>query len=256
MDINLMVINAGNTRVAIGVFVGGELQHVARVGASERENWPGVIAEAWKLIEKADSPAIAGASVNPGVAEPIEHQIEKTTGTKVQWIGRDIDLPMRVLTDAPAETGADRVANIAAAYEQMQKACVVVDAGTAITVDCCNDQGEFLGGAIAPGVMLQLEALHSRTAKLPMVAPAAPESAFGRNTADAIRNGVFHGVRGMVKELVETYATELGNWPEIIATGGDAHLLFDNWELIHAVSPDLTLYGIALAYVNHQVKHG
>jgi type III pantothenate kinase len=133
MDIDLMVINAGNTRVAIGVFVAGELKHVARVASGERENWAGVIAEAWKLIADAESPAIAGASVNPGVAEPLEHTIEKISGTKVQWIGREIDLPMRVLTDAPGETGADRVANIAAAYEQMQKACVVVDAGTAIS---------------------------------------------------------------------------------------------------------------------------
>ena len=69
-------------------------------------------------------------------------------------------------------------------------------------------------------------------------------------------NGVYHGIRGMVKEVVENYATELGTWPDIIATGGDAQKLFEGWELLHAIAPDLTLYGIALAYTNHHIKHG
>jgi type III pantothenate kinase len=132
----------------------------------------------------------------------------------------------------------------------------VVDAGTAITVDCCNDAGEFLGGAIAPGVAMQLDALHERTARLPRVAFAAPSGSFGNSTEQAILHGVFHGVRGMVKELAESYATSLGYWPDIIATGGDAQVLFADWELVHAVAPDLTLYGMALAYANHHIKHG
>jgi type III pantothenate kinase len=164
-----------------------------------------------------------------------------------------------VLTDNPEQTGMDRVLNVAAAYEQIGHACVVVDAGTAITVDVCNDAGEFLGGAIAPGVKLQLDALHAGTAQLPQLDPsqfAAPSGAIGRSTAQAMLHGVYHGIRGMVKELAENYATELGRWPEIVATGGDAARLFTDWELIHAISPDLTLYGIALAYAEHHIKHG
>ena len=120
----------------------------------------------------------------------------------------------------------------------------LVDAGTAVTVDCCNDKGEFLGGAIAPGVDMMLTALHERTAKLPQVDLATPQGVFGRSTKEAIRQGVYFGVRGMVRELVENYATELGSWPELIATGGDAQKLFEGWELVHAISPDLTLYGV------------
>jgi type III pantothenate kinase len=145
---------------------------------------------------------------------------------------------------------------VAAAYEQMAKACVVVDAGTAVTVDCCNDTGDFLGGAIAPGARTMLQSLHEKTARLPQVELAVPSGAFGKNTREAMLQGVYHGVRGMVRELVEQYATELGNWPDIIATGGDAQMLFEGWELIHAVSPDLTLYGIALAFAEHHIKHG
>ncbi|MGB7161255.1 MAG: type III pantothenate kinase [Tepidisphaeraceae bacterium] len=256
MDINLLVLNAGNSRLAIGVFVAGELTYVSRVAHDQRSEWPARIKEAWEKIAELDSAAVAGATVNPPLIEPLEHAVEQATGEKVQWVGRDIDLPIKVLTDEPAETGVDRVLNVAAAYEQMGKACVVVDAGTAVTVDVCNDTGDFLGGAIAPGASVQLDALHDKTAKLPRVTLDVPKSPFGKNTQDAIRMGVYHGIRGLVKELAENYATELGFWPDIIATGGDAPKLFENWELVHAIAPDLTLYGIALAFTNHHIKHG
>jgi type III pantothenate kinase len=256
MDINLLVLNVGNTRLSIGVFVAGELQYSARVAHAQRGEWAARIAEAWEKIKDHDAPAVAGASVNPPLVEPLEHAVKQATGTEVQWVGRGIDLPIKVLTDEPAQTGVDRVLNVAAAYEQMGKACVVVDAGTAVTVDVCNDVGDFLGGAIAPGAQTQLAALHEKAAKLPRVELAAPKQPIGKTTAEAIQLGVYHGIRGMVKELVETYATEQGTWPDIIATGGDAPVLFENWELVHAIAPDLTLYGIALAYANHHIKHG
>jgi type III pantothenate kinase len=254
MDVNLLVINVGNSRLALGTFVAGQLEYVKRIPHENREDWAGAIAEAWRLIADTHEPSVAGASVNPPLVEAVEHAVSQATGHNVEWIGTDIPLPIKVLTDKPEQTGVDRVLNLAAAYEQMGKACVVVDAGTAITVDCCNDAGEFLGGAIAPGVALQLAALREKTAKLPEVKFDVPAGAFGRNTDQAILHGVFYGVRGMVKELVEQYATDLGNWPDIIATGGDSQKLFENWELIHAVSPDLIFYGIALAYVNHEAK--
>jgi len=255
MDINLLVINVGNSRTAIGVFVSGALEHVARVAHEDRTNLPIQIAEAWNKIKDLEDPSVAGASVNPAAMESIEHAVPQATGTKVQWVGSELDLPIKVLTDAPDETGVDRVLNIAAAFEQMGKACVVADAGTALTVDVCDDNGNFLGGAIAPGASLMLQSLKDRTAKLPLVELAAPESPIGKNTTQAMLAGVHTGIRGMVKELVETYATELGHWPDLICTGGDAEVLFNNWELVHAVSPDLTLYGIALAYSNHHIKH-
>jgi type III pantothenate kinase len=246
----------GNSRLSIGVFEAGELKYATRIGHDQRNDWPGRIEEAWKRIVGKENASVVGASVNPAAAEPLEHAVNQATGQRVEWIGRDVDLPVKVLTEQPNETGVDRVLNIAAAYEQMGKACVVVDAGTAVTVDCCSDKGEFLGGSISPGVSMMLDVLHEKTARLPRVQFHAPEGAFGRTTAGAIEQGVYHGIRGMVKELVENYATELGFWPDIIATGGDAQQLFDGWELIHAIAPDLTLYGIALAYANHHIKHG
>jgi type III pantothenate kinase len=256
MDINLMVLNVGNSRLAIGVFEAGELTHVTRIAHDQRSDWPAQLADAWKRIEGKDGAAVAGASVNPAVMEHLEVAVEEATGRKVEWIGREIELPIKVKTAQPGETGVDRVLTVAAAYEQLNKACVVVDAGTAVTVDCCNDAGDFLGGSIAPGAAMQLDALHERTAKLPRVDLATPTDPFGKSTAGAIQQGVYFGIRGMVKELVENYATELGTWPDLIATGGDAGRLFDGWELVHAIAPDLTLYGIALAYTEHHIKHG
>jgi type III pantothenate kinase len=255
MEINLLVLNLGNSRLAMGAFAAGELTRVQRIAHTQRGDWAGAIGDLWKQIEGRDA-AIVAASVNPALDSALEDVVEQATGRRIVWVGKDLELPIAVLTDEPELTGVDRVLNIAAAYEQMGNACVVVDAGTAITIDACNDSGEFLGGAIAPGASLMLQALHDKTAALPRVELAKPEDPWGKNTEQAILHGVYFGIRGMVKELVENYATALGQWPDIIATGGDAQKLFGDWDLIHAISPDLTLYGIALAYTNHHIKHG
>ena len=254
MDINLVVLNLGNSRLAMGLFSAGELTKLQRLTTDAPASWDAAIAQLWAEFSSGDA-AVVAASVNPRLDVALEDAVEKATGRRLVWVGRDIELPIAVLTEEPERTGVDRVVTMAAAFEQMGNACVVVDAGTAITVDVCNDSGEFLGGAIAPGARMMLDALHEKTAQLPRVELAVPEDAWGKETESAILHGVYHGIRGLVKELVENYATALGQWPEVIATGGDANALFAGWELIHAISPDLTLYGIALAYANHHLKH-
>ena len=257
MEINLTVLSLGNSRLAVGTFRAGQLLPVRRVANEQSGEWVAAIAEAWQEIAGRENATILAASVNPALDAALERAVDEAANRRLLWVGRDIEPPIKVLTDPPENTGIDRVLNIAAAHEQMGGACVVVDAGTAITVDCCNDAGDFVGGAIAPGARLQLDALHEHTAKLPAVATfAAPSEPFGRSTEQAMLHGVYHGIRGMVKELVENYATELGRWPDLIATGGDAATLFTDWELVHAIAPDLTLYGIALAYAEHHIKQG
>ncbi|HZZ43522.1 MAG TPA: type III pantothenate kinase [Tepidisphaeraceae bacterium] len=254
-DINLLTLNVGNSRLGVAVFIAGELQYSNRIPHTQRADWPGILAEAWARIANLEDPAIAAASVNPPLNEPLEQAIHSIAGKKIEWVGKDLDLPVKVLTESPSTTGVDRVLNIAAAYEQMQKACIVVDAGTAITIDVCNDAGEFLGGAIAPGASLQLASLHRHTAQLPLVPFETPTDPIARSTDQAILHGVYHGIRGMLKELVELYATHLGHWPDVIATGGDSPKLFADSELLHAISPDLIFYGIANAYTEHHIKH-
>ena len=146
MDINLLTLNVGNSRLAIGVFAAGELQYSVRVSHEQRNEWPGRLAEAWARIKDLDQPAVVGATVNPALIEPLEHAVQQATKQEVQWVGREVDLPIKVLTDKPEETGVDRVLNIAAAYEQLGKACVVVDAGTATPAEIA---GLDLEGALA-----------------------------------------------------------------------------------------------------------
>jgi type III pantothenate kinase len=256
MEINLVVLNVGNSRLALAPFVAGEIGPVTRVPLDQRDQWERHVRQAWEQVRLRENAAVVAASVNPPMERAVEDVVHAVANRRVVWVGKDLDLPIPVKTENPEETGADRVLNIAAAYEQLGNSCIVVDAGTAVTVDFCNDAGVFLGGAIFPGVQMMLDALHEKTAKLPKVEFAPPNEPIGRSTQEAIRHGVYHGIRGTVKELAENYATELGRWPEIIATGGDAPKLFTDWELIHAISPDLTLYGIALAYAEHHIKHG
>lgn len=256
MEINLTVLNLGNSRLAVGAFVAGELGEVTRVPLDHPEAWTDAIARSWRAIEGRENATVVAASVNSKMDGVIADAVERVADRRVVWVGKDLEFPVPVLTDHPERTGVDRVLNVAAAYEQIGKACVVIDAGTAITVDLCDDQGRFAGGAIAPGVRMMLDALHERTAGLPRVPFAVPSDPVGRSTEQAILHGVYHGVRGMVKELVENYATELGAWPEVIASGGDAAALFAEWELVHAIAPNLTLYGMAMAYAEHHIKHG
>src|SRR5690349_4126707 len=179
MEINLLVLNLGNSRLGIGVFSAGELEYSTRLPHAQRGDWAAAIREAWRRIADRTQPAVAAAGVDPPLVAPLEQAVREAAGGQhVQWVGRDLDLPIKVLTEQPDQTGVDRVLNVAAAYEQMGKACVVVDAGTAVTVDCCNDNGDFLGGAIAPGAAMQLGALHEGTAKLPAVALARPAGPF------------------------------------------------------------------------------
>jgi type III pantothenate kinase len=253
MDISLLALGVGNSRLAVGVFTADELQHVVRVPLSG--DLAGALGDELKRIPGADGRIVVAASVSPPFNSRVSEIVKTVTGQTVQWIGPDIDVPIEVATQKPAETGIDRILNVAAAFEQLGKACIVVDAGTALTVDCCNDNGDFLGGAILPGMSMMLDALAEKTAGVGRVTFAVPTGPIGDSTSAAVSHGVYYAIRGLVREMAENYATQVGQWPEIIATGGDAAQLFEGWELIHAISPDLGLYGIALAYADHHIRH-
>jgi len=150
----------------------------------------------------------------------------------------------------------DRVCAAAAAYDKIQQACAVVDFGTAVTVDLVDDEGTFIGGAILPGLKLQLRALHEHTAQLPTVDPAFPELPYGRDTIEAMQTGVCRGMAGAVRGLVEGYATHLNRWPQVIATGGDAALMAPYCDFLDNVVSDLTLRGAGLAYTKYLADAG
>ncbi|NLW86204.1 MAG: type III pantothenate kinase [Planctomycetes bacterium] len=200
---------------------------------------------------------VAAASVNAVGTKALEAAVLEHLQQDVLLVGRDLPLPMQVDVEAPDKVGADRVCAAVAAFDRLGVACVVADFGSAITVDCVNDEGVFLGGAIMPGLRMSIKALHEQTSMLPLVEPVNPDWVYGKNTSQAIAGGVVFGARGALKELIESYATELGHWPTVIATGGDATLVVGDVNesgLVQAIVPDLVLRGAAMAYYNTLAK--
>jgi len=150
--------------------------------------------------------------------------------------------------DNPREVGADRVVNAAAAHHLYGGPVIVIDMGTATTFDVVSADGDYLGGAIAPGVGIASEALWVRTAKLPRVELVRPKQAIGRNTVTAIQSGIVFGYLGLIEGIVARMRRELGEETKVIATGGYANVIGPETPVIQEINPDLTLIGLRLVH--------
>lgn len=194
---------------------------------------------------------IVAASVNAPALKALEAAAAESIRQDVLVVGRDLPLPISTKLAHPDKIGVDRLCCAAAAFDHLGGACVVADFGTAITIDCVNDDGLFLGGVILPGLRASAAVLHSATDQLPEVELTDPTWVYGGDTREAIVGGIVYGARGALRERVEAYATELGVWPTVILTGGDAHLICPNpgeEGLVQAVVDDLVVRGAAIAY--------
>lgn len=195
--------------------------------------------------------AIVIASVVPDALKQLRKYVRGKTGGNALVVGETIPLPIDVgVADAKA-IGVDRVCAAFAAYDQLQTACTVVDFGTAVTVDLIDDEGTLVGGAILPGLRLQLRALHEHTAQLPSVEPGFPEAPYGRDTAEAMQTGVCRGLVGAVRTLVEGYAESLNRWPQLVATGGDLALIAPHCDFLDTLAEHLVLRGVGVAYTSY-----
>jgi type III pantothenate kinase len=247
-NLALIAIAVGNTRTHIGLFLDDELENITHLHNDDRAGAVECVTRHWKSAEAASRQVLAMASVNDSAAKQLSSVIEDQLGEEVFKVGEDLPVPIGLSLDPESTTGVDRLLNAAAAWELLKQACIVVDAGTAVTVDFVDGEGVFHGGAIAPGLTMQLDALANSTDALPEMPFALPEGKpFGSNTAAAMQRGVFFGVRGLVWKLVEEYAAAYGAFPLVVATGGDAEVLFKNDEIVNRVIPELELRGIALA---------
>lgn len=242
--INLLAISVGNTRTRIGAFVDGHLAETATFANKRNGKISDSLDQAYAPLKGKDA-MILLSSVNPPVANWVEQEVSAHLKRSITRVERDLPIPIGRQLDPEAIVGEDRLLNAAAAFDVLKQACVVVDAGTAITIDFIDGAGTFHGGAIAPGAQLMLDSLHQRTAQLPEVEFARPAEPIGHSTMEAMRSGVFHGLRGMVHELVECFAESVGRYPLVVATGGDADLLFRDDQRVDRVVPDLGLMGIA-----------
>ncbi len=247
----LLAVNVGNTRTALGRFQGGRLAESTSLVNTDRG---AIVREAGAMVGRNESgermPIVVG-SVNAAVSEPLSSELDDLDVTEVRRAGAgDLVIPIGRQLDPESIVGVDRLLNAAAAYAMLKQACVLIDAGTAVTVDFVDGAGTFHGGAILPGFRMQLRALHEGTALLPELSPGRPAEGefFGANTASAMLHGVYYGIRGAVRLLIERYAEAYQAYPLILATGGDAHLLFDDDELIERVVDDLALQGLRVTW--------
>lgn len=245
MKINLLAINVGNCRTQLGTFIDNQLADSGAVDNNQIASFKSRISSAFEPLAEQQDAVVMLASVEPEVAGQIATLVPQVLGRKIVRVEEDVVIPIGRQLDSKTMVGDDRLLNAAAAFEVLKQACIVVDAGTAITVDFVDGTGTFHGGAIGPGASMMLAALHDRTAMLPQVELRRPKEPMGHNTTEAIRAGVYYGLRGMVRELVEVYAERAGVYPMVVATGGDAQLLFDCYDLVDRIVPDLTLLGMA-----------
>lgn len=175
-------------------------------------------------------------------------------GTEALVVGEpNVRIGMIVDIDRPGEIGADRLVNAVAAWEKYGQALIIIDFGTATTFDAVNADGHYIGGVIAPGINLSMEALHRAAAKLPNVAVARPERVIGRNTEQAMQSGIFWGYIGAIEGLVSRIRREYGGPMHVTATGGLAPLFASGTEVIEAQDPDLTIAGLRLIYTRNEL---
>lgn len=241
-----LAIDIGNTNIHIGIFEDDALHS----SYSVKSDFP--LPENLEIILNpvvlAKPQAVVISSVNPKAEVFVVEYIQKHFFVNPQFIGKDILVPMPVLTDQPEKVGVDRLVNALAAYEKTNICTIVVDAGTAITIDVINDDGAFMGGIIAPGMGISSKALHHFTALLPEITIEKPKNVLEKNTKGAINSGIYWGTVGMISRLINMLCDELKCQPAIIATGGDAQLLAPEIPQITAVIPSLTLEGIKIVY--------
>ena len=196
----------------------------------------------------ADIEALVVSCVVPALAQEYDQLIARYLGGRGAMVGPDIRTGMPIRIDNPRELGADRLVNAVAAYQRIGGACIAVDFGTAVNYDVVSAAGEYLGGVIAPGIEISLEALSQRAAALPRIRLEAPASAIGRGTLSAIQSGVIFGYAGQVDGLVGRLREELGEEAPTIATGGFAAIIAPHCEQIDEVDDLLTLTGLRLIW--------
>jgi type III pantothenate kinase len=242
----LLVIDIGNTSIALGIWDHGDIRAAATVACPEFDSIREVITDLWK--ELGASRGIVACSVVPARLEQLKTIAADVTGEQVLVVGDDLPVPIEAKIEKPESVGMDRLCCAAAAYAAEGRSCAVADLGTAITVDCVDDAGHFIGGAILPGLGLQAGVLAERTALLPQISIERPSGPLGQDTEQAIRSGIFHGSIGAIRQLVESYSAILGHWPALFLTGNDAPLIGESLEIADRMVPNLCLRGVALAY--------
>lgn len=248
----LLVIDVGNTNTVLALLEGEVVHTTWRVSSAfSTTDEVGLQLTQLLALKGHHADQVTGVIIScvvPEVLYALEKASRRYLDCEPLIVGRGIKTGMRVRTDNPREVGSDRIVNSVAAVERWGAPLVVVDFGTATTFDCVNSDGDYVGGAIAPGLQISTEALFQRTSKLPQISIRKPERVIGTNTTAAMQSGVFWGYVGLVERLVRGCRNELGGQATVVATGGLSNLVGRACEEVEHIEPNLTLQGLRLLY--------
>ena len=249
----LLAIDVGNTNTVLGVFDKATLRESFRVQTEKDRTGDEYGLQMKSLFDFAglkisEVHDVIISSVVPPMAFPLEQMCKRFFGKKPLFVGPGVKTGMPVLYDNPREVGADRIVNAVAAYEKWPQGLIIVDFGTATTFDAVSPKGEYLGGAISPGVMISTEALFHHASKLPRVAFEKPERVVGRNTVASMQSGLVYGYVALVDGICARMKEELAFNVKVVATGGLAPLIGGVSKQIEVVDDQLTLDGLRIIY--------
>lgn len=253
----LAVMDIGNTHIVLGVYEGSCLKcrlrmRTERQATSDELGYLITSLLARYEVFAPQIEAICISSVVPELDRAMDKACQVYLGKEALWVGRQLQAPMALLIDNPASLGADRLVNAYAAWKKFNASLIVVDLGTATTLDVISLAGEYLGGAIVPGIKISSEALFGAASKLSAVPLDSPSRAIGKNTTEQIQIGLILGHAALIDGLVERMQEELEHPCYVIATGGLAPFMKQASKKIQILEPDLILFGLCLLYQEYK----
>ena len=244
----LLAVDVGNTQTVFGLYRGAELTDRWRVATEARRTGDelGVVLAGLLDLDSVDG--IVLSSTVPALVRSYEHLAVRWAAAPLLVVGPGVRTGIPIRYDDPREVGPDRIANAVAATARYGPPCIVVDFGTSTNFDAVSPAGEYVGGVLAPGIEISMDALFARAARLFTVDFAPPPSPIGKTTAHALQSGLVYGFAGQVDAIVAAIRGELGTQARVVATGGLAELIAPHTQTVDAVDPYLTLEGLRLIW--------
>ena len=247
----LLAVDVGNTQTVFGLYDGDRLAEHWRVATEEHRTGDELGIMLGRLLDVAAVTGICLSSTVPALVRAYEEWTERWTEAPLLVLGPGTKTGIPIRYDDPREVGPDRIANSVAALELYGAPCIVVDFGTSTNFDVVSPAGEYVGGVLAPGIEISMDALFARAARLVKVDFVEPPTVIGKTTAAALQSGLVYGFAGQVDRIVEQIRGELGAEARCIATGGLAELIAPHARTVEKVDPWLTLEGLRLVWARN-----